>query len=236
MDEDHSGFITYDELVDVIRHRLKKGANEMSDDAVKALWCALDADDSNELHKDEMGHFFRLGAPAPAEKPKMIKKEHTSANLVGAMERHGMAGAIESTPTTEMRAELEAAGVTPPAGDELAALSKQLNAWLEGFRHKEGREHSHTWYNLFQEVRHFLWHPCMLQGIATAHGCTLFYFSCGSDRRWMRTIRALSHMMSWSTSFAIDSRKAHAHSPTTSSRRCGARSMLTTQTLCKKMR
>ena len=38
VDEDDSGFITYDEFVDVIRHKLHKGPRVMSDDAIKALW------------------------------------------------------------------------------------------------------------------------------------------------------------------------------------------------------
>lgn len=54
VDVDGSGYITYDELCDVIRHKLRKGTKVMSDDAIKALWCALDNDNSNSVQKDEM--------------------------------------------------------------------------------------------------------------------------------------------------------------------------------------
>jgi hypothetical protein len=54
VDRDSSGFVTFDEFEDVIRHLLKKGPSVLSATALKALWCALDADDSNELHKDEV--------------------------------------------------------------------------------------------------------------------------------------------------------------------------------------
>ena len=60
-----------------------------------------------------MAAFLKRGAPAvhKTDKPKPDAKEHTSANLVGAMERHGMGSAIASKPTSEMKKELEAAGV-----------------------------------------------------------------------------------------------------------------------------
>jgi hypothetical protein len=46
--------VTFDELLDIIRHKLKKGPKAISEKTVKRLWCTLDADDSNEVHKDEM--------------------------------------------------------------------------------------------------------------------------------------------------------------------------------------
>ena len=52
-----SGYITYDEFR---RVSLVKLSLEMSESEVRALWCALDADDSNQLQKNEMGAFLRL--------------------------------------------------------------------------------------------------------------------------------------------------------------------------------
>ena len=80
-------------------------------------------------------------------KAEALAKQHTSANLVGHIERHGMGNAIESTPTKEMRAELAKAGVELPAGDELTALSKKLNDWLNEKRELDGKDHSITWFN-----------------------------------------------------------------------------------------
>ena len=43
MAEDDSGFITYDELRAIVRGKLKVKKKDLSDDALKALFCALDA-------------------------------------------------------------------------------------------------------------------------------------------------------------------------------------------------
>jgi Ca2+-binding EF-hand superfamily protein len=150
LDEDGDGNVTFDELTDVVRRKLNKGSKHMSESALKALWCALDVDDSNSIQKDEMAAFLKRGAHK-LEKPKpALAKEHTSANLVGALERHGMGSAIASTPTKEMRKELEAAGVALPNEAQLTTLSQKMNEWLDHLRHSEGREHAVTWFNLFK--------------------------------------------------------------------------------------
>ena len=74
-------------------------------------------------------------------------KEHSSANLVGHIARYNMGGAIESQPTAEMRAELEAAGVAIPDADQLKKLATKINSWLEEFRELEGRGSVVTWFN-----------------------------------------------------------------------------------------
>ena len=68
--------VTRSELEDVVRHKLKKGSKMISDEALKGLWCVLDADNSNSIKPDEMAGFFRRGAPAkqPAAKPPAKKK------------------------------------------------------------------------------------------------------------------------------------------------------------------
>jgi hypothetical protein len=146
------GMVTYDELTDVVRRKLNKGIKHISEDALKALWCALDVDESNAIQKDEMAAFLKRGAPAirKSNKPKPVAKDHTSANLVGVMERHGMNSAIASMPTSEMRIELEAAGVALPDEAQLMVLSQKMNEWLDNLRHSEGREHAVTWFNLFK--------------------------------------------------------------------------------------
>ena len=132
--EDGSGFLTYDELSDVVRHKLKKGQKAFPEDALKALWCAIDVDDSNSVMQDEMASFFRRGAP---EKKKLVKgpKEHSSASLVGSLERHGMGRALESAPTDKMREELVSAGVELPGEEELKLYAKSMNEWLEKARY-----------------------------------------------------------------------------------------------------
>ena len=97
-----------------------------------------------------MSKFFRLGAQALKKQQSSLKKEHTSANLVGAMERHGMDRALEVTPTAQVRKELEAAGVALPSDAEVIYLSKLFNSKLEQVRHDSGKAKSSSWYNLFK--------------------------------------------------------------------------------------
>ena len=54
LDRDGSGVITFDEWMYVVRHELKKAAGAISDDELKALFVALDANEDSELHRDEM--------------------------------------------------------------------------------------------------------------------------------------------------------------------------------------
>ena len=64
IDADDSGFVTFDEMQTVTRRSLKITKAELSDDAIKALWCKLDIDDSNQIMMDEMGAFLRLAGGA----------------------------------------------------------------------------------------------------------------------------------------------------------------------------
>jgi Ca2+-binding EF-hand superfamily protein len=54
LDQDGSGFITYDELTNAVRQKLKRIESEMPQRSIKALWCALDANGSNTLEKEEV--------------------------------------------------------------------------------------------------------------------------------------------------------------------------------------
>ena len=60
IDRDGSGDVTFDELRDVVRNMLHKGPSVVSEDALKAMWCVLDVDSSNELEGAEMARFFKL--------------------------------------------------------------------------------------------------------------------------------------------------------------------------------
>ena len=120
---------------------------------LKALWCALDLDESNSIQKDEMARFFKRGtAGAPKPKPAALQKQHTSAALVGDIARVGTSGAIACQPTAEMKAELEAAGIPVPDDAALTELSVTYNKWLEELRQKEGKDQSHSWIQLFSAV------------------------------------------------------------------------------------
>ena len=89
VDEDHSGFITFDELQSVVRRKLRKGPSVLDDGALKALWCAIDTNDSDRLERDEFARFLRLGTAASIEgaikpphkaPPRVVRSSTGSAN------------------------------------------------------------------------------------------------------------------------------------------------------------
>ena len=136
-----------------MRHKLRKGPRAISHHALKALWCALDVDNNNSLHKEEMSGFFRRGAKAATFEAKPRMSGSKSADDVNALiSRVGMGRALDSQPTTEMRTELAAKGVALPDETELTRLSTELNDWLEAMRHDERKGHATSWFNLFAEV------------------------------------------------------------------------------------
>ena len=138
-----SGYITFDELVDVIRHKLKKGPSAMSDDTVMALWCHLDADDSNEILPQEMSKFLKRNLQKSRGQENLNKKKIE----LGGAQTAGLGRALESTPTAEMRASLQA----PLTEDQMLELSKHFNEWLEASIYASNRS-THSWFNLFKEI------------------------------------------------------------------------------------
>ena len=180
VDEDGSGFITYDELHRVVRVKLHKNRTDMPDKQIKALWCSLDVNDSNSIEKDEMASFFKrggawgsmkagggtgtAGASSEGDKPAPMKRANTTAvskppapvkkgsSLVSSIERHGMARALDCQPTSEMREELEQMEFSLPTEEEMDDLSKKFNAWLDEKRVLHGKGSAKTWFNLFSEV------------------------------------------------------------------------------------
>ena len=143
MDEDGSGYITFDELREVVRHKLHVKPSKMSENDIKGLWCALDADDSNQVHMNEFSAFLKGKRPAP--KPEMVRgvsKKSTEKQLPAG----------KTMPTAEMKAELEKAGVSLPNDEQLTALSKSFNELLEELRYNLKLPKSHSFANLFKEV------------------------------------------------------------------------------------
>lgn len=118
IDADGSGFITFDELQDVVRHKLKQGPSILADDKLEALWCFLDADNSNSILPGEIATFLKRGASE--HKAKAFNKGPKTELGMG---QAGMGRALESTPTAQMRASVEAALTE----DEVTELSKKMN-------------------------------------------------------------------------------------------------------------
>ena len=54
-----SGSVSFDEWRRVIRSRLKVSLATLQEDTLKALWCAIDSDDSNSVQLDEVARFLK---------------------------------------------------------------------------------------------------------------------------------------------------------------------------------
>ena len=132
-------------MVDVIRHKLKKGPSAISDDTVMALWCHLDTDDSNQIMPQEMGSFLKMIPHEFKSKgPDNLNKKKIE---LGGAQTAGLGRALESTPTAEMRASLQA----PLTEDQMLELSKHFNEGLEASIYASNRS-THSWFNLFKEA------------------------------------------------------------------------------------
>ncbi len=138
-----SGFITYDELQDVVRHKLSKGPSALSDGRIQQLWCSLDADDSNQVVPEEFGKFLKRGAREHKAKPSLDRQK----TELGSSADLAKGRALECTPTAELRGKLEA----PLSDEELTELSKQLSAWLSASLQAQNKS-IHSWYNLFNDA------------------------------------------------------------------------------------
>ena len=155
-DNDGSGFVTFDELHGVARHKLKMGHGVMSDIGIKGLWCSLDVDDSNKVLKDEFHAFLKLYVPPQSTEAKFGGQDRVVGQAFGQFIRAGEA--IASTPTAQMRDELQKAGTPLPDDEQLTALSRQFNQDLEASRARSQTnalsraQGSGSWYNLFREV------------------------------------------------------------------------------------
>lgn len=135
---------------------MKVSTKVFSEDEMKALWCAIDVNDSNDIQKEEMAMFFKRGMHGSSTAQVQPAASHASAHdrlaTGGISNRFGMAEGVASTPTIEIRGELRAAGVDLPDDSQLNDLSCCLNGWLDEYRHRERKPKAHSWFNLFCEI------------------------------------------------------------------------------------
>ena len=158
LDEDGSGVVTFDELKHVVRSKLKMTAEELPGKRLRALWCALDADDSSSIAIDEMAAFItgnarilrkllaaseirareaqeheeRVQAIVKIQSMQRGKNARKQGNAKAKTRRKLHTG--EAEPTTEMRSRLRDEGVAPLAVAELLQLSTLLCEKLEAAR------------------------------------------------------------------------------------------------------
>jgi Ca2+-binding EF-hand superfamily protein len=157
-DADGSGAVALDEFRRVARRVIGLSQSNLSDDALKALWCALDVDDSNGVPYDELKNFLKLYTPRVRTGPRWVgatqELHGRGADTGFSFIAHGEQ--LAQVPTTSMRAELEAKGVALPDAERLDRLSRTFNERLEEARTKAlGNQATQTrvsWIQLFRQI------------------------------------------------------------------------------------
>jgi Ca2+-binding EF-hand superfamily protein len=159
IDEDGSGVVTFDELKHVARSKLSMTPDELPGRQLRALWCALDADDSCTIAIDELAAFLTgnarilrkmLGASEARSREAQEREERVQAILkIQSMHRGKKARQVgkakakakqklhtgEAEPTKEIRARLKEEAVPLPSLEELLSLSALFTERLEAARY-----------------------------------------------------------------------------------------------------
>ena len=154
-DDDASGRIMFDELLDVMRVELKMSESEVPVLEAQRLWCALDKNNSNTVESDEFGKFMLLGAPERAAKGSQQSTRHAEQRqAIKAQEAKEEAAAAKKAGyngmhTSELREELAQKQVAPLTDDALKVLAAKFNETLAQLT--VGLK-SRTWLQLFEQM------------------------------------------------------------------------------------
>jgi Ca2+-binding EF-hand superfamily protein len=151
--KDNSGLLTFDQLKNVVRLKLKVSKQAFTDDELKVLWCALDEKDADSITQLDFGRFMKLAKGLFEHKaPKQFR--HTSD--VGEFHAHrdntrstrAVEELKERSNNTFLRQEVEAAGQALPTSDEVEALSRLFNTKMEAILGAGAK----GWNRLFKDV------------------------------------------------------------------------------------
>ena len=128
-DVDGSGEVTFDEFQIVVRKKLNLAPAEMSEARLRALWCALDADDSNAIRVDELAKLLKRYAPPQNSKPKFGGKGSVRGQAFDAFQAplQARGTALASPSTAAMRAELEKYLELDPQGSHEAIRAVRID-------------------------------------------------------------------------------------------------------------
>lgn len=154
VDEDLSGYVTFDEFRRAVRDKIELKKAEFSDDELQALWCHLDRDDSNQILPEEMAPFLKLAPTATnagldaANRKAFLEAQAAARDAAAAPDKLDVSYA---QPTSEIRSALAERSVAMPTDDHLMTLSKMFNEGLETARKQKNKE-GFSWINLFGEV------------------------------------------------------------------------------------
>lgn len=158
-DTDDSGLITFEQLRTAVYKRLKMTRKEVGEDALKALWCALDPDDSDNMEVVEFSRFMQRAGSWSLSKGKdeerrrkLQERAKARRELVKQETQAAIAleGFVSSKNTKELREELVEKGVAFPGEEELEALSMKFNEELEVVM--PGKDRGRSWFTLFKEL------------------------------------------------------------------------------------
>ena len=150
---DNSGLLTFDELKNVVRLKLKVSKQAFSDTMLKALWCALDENDADSITQLDFGRFMKLAKGLFEHKaPKQFRHTGNVGDFHAHRDNTRSTSAVEElkerSNNTFLRQEVEAAGQALPTSDEVEALSRLFNTKMEAILGTGAR----GWSRLFKDV------------------------------------------------------------------------------------
>ena len=114
IDEDGSGFVTFDEWSRVCRATLELPPSRLSEHSLRGLWCHLDGDNNDQIVPSEMGAFLRLAPTASSAGFDATNRKAYLAAQAAAREAAAAPDQLDvsyAQPTAEMRAALVAGEV-----------------------------------------------------------------------------------------------------------------------------
>ena len=117
--------------------------SEMSDDELKALWKALDADLGGFVNAEEFGKFMRLGEPEKG--PTWKERRQSKKAMEGAAVRKSNSQLVGKALNEEF------SGIEPASEEELTKLSKKMNDKLQDpalFPDPNARD----WFKMFKHI------------------------------------------------------------------------------------
>ena len=154
LDEDGSGHVQYGELLQMVRKELKLTADDMPEDSVKALWLALDVDNSNHVTPGEFGVMIMRGVShkleGTAEKRAQQNIDDNKAKIKASEEAEKLLVGTNLMKTADLRKDLLERSVPPLEQPELMAMSLIFNRELEYMF--PGVDRNRSWKSMFNRV------------------------------------------------------------------------------------
>ena len=139
IDNDASNLITFEQITKLARTKLKLRKQDVPDLALKALWCFLDPDLSDNVTDLEFNNFMGLAGatilkPHALEKRQQMLRMQSSKNMQEHLELKkkelALDGLVSTETTDQMRTDLNERGVPMPGELAIDKLSEMINKRL----------------------------------------------------------------------------------------------------------